>query len=94
MDDDQAKEKARAMKKFQEEHNIRMGSERMVPLAVGSGIAFYILSKRVFGVEKIPYRMIIGLAAYGMGVNIGSKLFGNPHHYVYYTKREHELLSL
>jgi hypothetical protein len=93
IDDIAAKEKARVFRKFKDEQNIRMGAEKSTPMALIMSGACYYLSKRFLKIEKIPYRMIIGLGGYMFGVNLGAKTFGDPHYHVYYTQKEFDILG-
>ena len=61
-------------------------------MGLSGAMTCYFLSNKYLGVQKVPYRLLYGLAGYSLGLNIGSRIFGNPHYSVYYTRTEYDSL--
>jgi hypothetical protein len=78
-------DREKAFRKFQSEQMIRMGGNKTPILSVGLSVFGYLFSGHFLGIQKVPYKLIFGIVGYGIGVNMGGKLYGDPGHRVYYT---------
>ena len=92
VDEKEAKYKSEVLKKFKEEQFTKIGGSRSSLFACMMGAGLYFGSHRYGGVEKIPYRLMLATLGYGAGVNLGTYIFGDKNHNVYYTQEEYKVL--
>ena len=94
MSDQDAKFKGETLSKFKNEQSVRMGGQKAQIFSGLTGIGFYVQAAQwPLYTQRVPYRLMLLTLGYTVGISLGSVLFGDKSHQVYYTQQEADFLS-
>ena len=70
-----------------------MGGQKSTTLSSLFGVGFYFGSAQwPLRVERVPFRLMFACLGYTIGINVASSLYGEKNNYLYYTKKERQIL--